>query len=316
MRGSLGCAALGLHCSWRGRGWVGFPGLSLPASGLWGNVVAAFLPLLKLTPIEELFLFLMYLSVGLKQRDLGHRFFIHRTTVSRIIITWANFFTPFTGLYTLLGSMCIWMPPEVIKTHLPKEFSRYPDTQVVIDCTELRCQTPSSLLLQSEVFSTYKSHCTFKGMLGMAPHGAVTFVSALYQGSISDKEIFRQSGITSLLTPHMAIMVDKGFLVDDLVPCKVHRPAFLHKRTQMLEDDVRETQHIARLRVHVERMIRRIKENKLFDTVIPLSITGSINQIVYCGMSSLQLPEWSSCQEMGLGWWKDGLHQPISILQH
>ncbi|KAI4903067.1 hypothetical protein NFI96_026326, partial [Prochilodus magdalenae] len=196
----------------------------------------------KLTPIDEMFLILIYLSVGLKQRDLGHRFFIHRTTVSRIIITWANF------LYTLLGSVCIWMPPEVIKAHLPKEFSRYPDTQVVIDCTELRCQTPSSLLLQSEVFSTYKSHCTFKGMLGMAPHGAVTFVSALYQGSISDKEIFRQSGITSLLTPDMAIMVDKGFLVDDLVPCKIHRPAFLHKRTQMLEDDVRETQHIARLR--------------------------------------------------------------------
>ncbi|KAI4885526.1 hypothetical protein NFI96_020104 [Prochilodus magdalenae] len=46
------------------------------------------------------------------------RFFIHRTTVSRIIITWANF------LYTLLGSVCIWMPPEVIKAHLPKEFSR------------------------------------------------------------------------------------------------------------------------------------------------------------------------------------------------
>ncbi|XP_076847992.1 uncharacterized protein LOC143493455 isoform X2 [Brachyhypopomus gauderio] len=131
MRGSLGCAALGLHCSWRGRGWVGFPGLSLPASGLWGNVVAAFLPLLKLTPIEELFLFLMYLSVGLKQRDLGHRFFIHRTTVSRIIITWANFFTPFTGLYTLLGSMCIWMPPEVIKAHLPKEFSSYQNGPLV-----------------------------------------------------------------------------------------------------------------------------------------------------------------------------------------
>ncbi|XP_076876897.1 uncharacterized protein LOC143526126 [Brachyhypopomus gauderio] len=248
----------------------------------------------KLTPIDELFLFLMYLSVGLKQRDLGHRFFIHRTTVSRIIITWANF------LYTLLGSVCIWMPPEVIKAHLPKEFSRYPDTQVVIDCTEHRCQTPSSLLLQSEVFSTYKSHCTFKGMLGMAPHGAVTFVSALYQGSISDKEIFRQSGITSLLTPDMAIMVDKGFLVDDLVPCKVHRPAFLHKRTQMLEDDVRETQHIARLRVHVERMIRRIKENKLFDTVIPLSITGSINQIftVACLLSNYQngplVKKWAS----------------------
>ncbi len=135
-----------------------------------------------------------------------------QSTVRRIITTWVNF------LYTVLGSVRIWMSEDAVKANLPKEFQDYPDTQVVIDCTELRCQTPSSLLLQSEVFSSYKSHCTFKGLIGMAPHGAVTFVSSLYAGSISDKELLKQSGIVSLLKPGMAIMVDKGFLVDDCVP--------------------------------------------------------------------------------------------------
>lgn len=116
-------------------------------------------------------------------------------------------------------------------------------------------------------------------MLEMAPHGAITFVSTLYAGSVSDKEIFKQSGIIPLLTPDMAIMVDKGFVIDDLVPCRVYRPAFLSKRTQMLAEDVREMQSIARLRVHVERCIRRVKENKLFVTEVPLSVTGSINQL-------------------------------------
>lgn len=64
-------------------------------------------------------------------------------------------------------------------------------------------------------------------MVGMSPHGALSFVSALFEGSMSDKEVFRQSGIAPLLTPDMAIMVDKGFLVDDLVPGTVYRPAFL-----------------------------------------------------------------------------------------
>lgn len=227
----------------------------------------------SLQPIDEFFLFMVHLSVGLKQQDLAHRFNIHQSTVSRIITTWANF------LYTILGSVRIWMSEEEVKAHLPNEFQDYPDTQVVIDCTELRCQTPSSLLLQSEVFSTYKSHCTFKGLIGMAPHGAITFVSSLYAGSVSDKELFKQSGIVSLLKHGMAIMVDKGFLVDDCVPCKVYRPAYLSKREQMSADEVRETQSIARLRVHVERLIRRVKQHKLFDTVIPLSITGSINQL-------------------------------------
>ena len=168
------------------------------------------------------------------------------------------------------------MSPAAVKTCLPPEFDgRYSNTQVIVDCTQLRCQTPSSLLLQREVFSTYKSHCTFKAMVSMSPHGALTFVSTLFEGSMSDKQVFRQSGITSLLTPEMAVMVDKGFLVDDLVPGTVHRPAFVTQRAQMPEEDVLQTQSIARLRVHVERLIRRVKENKLFDT----TITGSINQI-------------------------------------
>ena len=106
----------------------------------------------------------MYLSTGCTQRELSHRFTIHRATVSRIIVTWANF------LYILLGSVSIWMSPEAVKAHIPQEYAGYSDTQVVVDCTELRCQTPSSLLLQSEVFSQYKSHCTFKAMVGMSPH--------------------------------------------------------------------------------------------------------------------------------------------------
>ncbi|CAM4711948.1 unnamed protein product [Leuciscus chuanchicus] len=84
----------------------------------------------------------------------------------------------------------MWMSEEEVKAHLPNEFQDYPDTQVVNDCTEVRCQTPSSLLLQSEVFSNYKSHWTFKGLIGMAPHAVVTFVSSLYG-------------------PGVAIMVDK-----------------------------------------------------------------------------------------------------------
>lgn len=227
----------------------------------------------KLLPIDELFLFLNYLSTGCTQRELGHQFNIHRTTASRIITTWANF------LYCLLGAVCIWMTPEEITANLPPEFKEYADTQVIVDCTELRCQTPSSLVLQSEVYSHYKSHCTFKAMIGMAPHGPLTFVSALYGGSISDRELFRLSGIIPLLSPDMAVMVDKGFRVDNLVPGKLHRPAFRSNKEQMAAHDVLETQSIARLRVHVERLIRRVKENKLFDTVIPLSISGSNSQL-------------------------------------
>ncbi|XP_046874028.1 uncharacterized protein LOC124466285 [Hypomesus transpacificus] len=224
----------------------------------------------SLQPIDELFLFLMYLAAGLKERDLANRFTIHQSTVSRILSSWTNY------LYTLLGSVCIWMEKEDVKA---QKFKEFPDTQVIVDCTELKCQTPSSLLLQSGMYSAYKSHCTMKGLIGMAPHGAVTFVSSLYERSVSDKELFRRSGLADLLTDDMGVMVDKGFLISDVVKCKVYCPPFLQKRSQMLAECVLQTQKIARLRVHVERVIRRVKENKLFDSVIPLSIAGSINEM-------------------------------------
>ncbi|CAB1350362.1 unnamed protein product [Coregonus sp. 'balchen'] len=159
-----------------------------------------------LQPIDTFFLFINYLSLGLMQKDLAHRFKIHQSTVSHIINTWANF------LYTVLGAVGIWLDEETVKSHMPEVFQGYTDTQIILDCTEIHCQTPSSLLLQSEVFSNYKSHCTFKGLIGMAPNGAVTFVSSLYEDAISDKEILKQSGIVAILNPSMAIMVDKGFL--------------------------------------------------------------------------------------------------------
>ncbi|XP_030227299.1 uncharacterized protein LOC115554647 isoform X2 [Gadus morhua] len=206
--------------------------------------------------IDELFLFLVYLSLGLKERDLADRFNVHQSTVSRTIRTWANF------LYTVLGAVGIWMSPDAVRAMMPDVFEKYSDTQVIVDCTELKCQTPSSLLLQSEMYSQYKSHTTVKGMIGVSPHGAVTFVSTLYSGSISDKELFKQSGIIPLLDENMAVMVDKGFSIDDLVPGKVHRPPFLGRNSQLSREDVLATQEIARLRIHVERVIRRIKQNK------------------------------------------------------
>lgn len=228
-----------------------------------------------------------YLSTN---RAVVYRCNIHQSTVSRTIRTWANF------LYTVLGAVGIWMFPDAVRAMMPSVFERYSDTQVIVDCTELKCQTPSSLLLQSEMYSKYKSHTTVKGMIGVSPHGAVTFVSALYSGSFSDKELFRQFGIIPLLDKDMAIMVDKGFTVDDdLVPGKVHRPPFLGKNSQLSREEVLATQDIARLRIHVERVIRRIKENKLFDSIIPLTIAGSINQLfaVACLLTNYQNQAWA-----------------------
>ena len=74
----------------------------------------------------------------------------------------------------------------------------YPTTRVIIDCTELFIETPSSINIQSSTWSSYK-HNTFKGLLGISPTGVCTFVSNLYTGGISDQEITRRSGLLDLV---------------------------------------------------------------------------------------------------------------------
>ena len=57
---------------------------------------------------------------------------------------------------------------------MPADFKeKFPSRQVIIDCTEVCCEMPSSLLLNSELFSSYKNHVTLKGLVGNAPSGAL-----------------------------------------------------------------------------------------------------------------------------------------------
>ena len=54
-----------------------------------------------------------------------------------------------------------------------------------------------------------------KALVGITPSGATVFVSELYPGSISDKEIVKRSGLLEVVQPGDEIMGDKGFLIQD-----------------------------------------------------------------------------------------------------
>ena len=115
----------------------------------------------------------------------------------------------------------------------------------------------------------------------------------MYTGAISDKEITRCSGILELLEPNDSVMADKGFDIEDMLRVKgvgLNLSPYLQNRGQFSARQVHETKTIAKLRIHVERAIRRIKEFHIFDSDIPLSTLGSINQIytVACLLTNFQ----------------------------
>ena len=151
------------------------------------------------------------------------------------------------------------------------KYLKTPSTRVIIDCTELFCQRPSSLTIQSSLFSHYKYHVTYKGLVGIAPSGGIIFVSELYDGSISDVEIVKRCGILQkeLWRDSDSLMADRGFTIQNLLKplgVSLNIPAFLQGREQLTMEEVTESQTIAAVRIHVERAIQRVKNSGKFET--------------------------------------------------
>ena len=169
----------------------------------------------KLSVEDEYLLVLMKLRMGLSVIDLAEMFSVSESTVNNIFLTWINY------LYVTLESLKIWPHRDIILQNSPGEFlEKYPDNIIIIDATELKIQVPSALQKHSDSYSTYKSHTTLKCLLGVDPKGGVMFISQLYEGSISDKQIVERSGFLEVLRQKVitgeikkgdSIMADKGF---------------------------------------------------------------------------------------------------------
>lgn len=239
----------------------------------------------SLSPEEELFLVLTKLRCGLLERDLAARYNISVSQVSNIWITWLDF------LYQRLRSIPIWPSRKHVDATMPASFKEnFPQTRVVIDCTEMFIEMPSAPVTQGVTFSSYKHHNTAKGLVSISPAGTLTFVSELYAGRTSDKELTKDCGILKLLEEGDQIMADKGFLIEDCLPDGVtlNIPPFLKDQNQLSIEDEVKTRRIAKERIHVERAIEKIKNFRILQQVIPLSMAADINKIwIVCSYLTL-----------------------------
>lgn len=63
-------------------------------------------------------------------------------------------------------------------------------------------------MLHSEFYSNYKSATTLEGLVSIIPKGAVSFISKLYTGSISEREKVKSFGIVGLLEGGDGVMAE------------------------------------------------------------------------------------------------------------
>lgn len=139
--------------------------------------------------------------------------------------------------------------------------------------------------MQSGTWSNYKHHNTGKVLIGCTPNGAVSFVSELYVGAISDVELTKLSGFVNTIDGKagVSVMADRGFTVTDILAEKdveLNIPPFMEGRQHMPAEEVKRGRRIAALRIHVERVIGRIKNFAILKGTLPISMIRVANQIV------------------------------------
>ena len=128
----------------------------------------------------------------------------------------------------------------------------------IIDCTEFFIAKQRSPTAQSLTYSSYKHHNTFKALIGISPTGAITFVSNLWGGNVSDRYITKESGFLDHVKQGDEIMADRGFPIRDLLlerKAKLIIPPFTKKCSwgkgkRLNTADVVKTRNIARFRIH------------------------------------------------------------------
>ncbi|XP_064462529.1 uncharacterized protein LOC135373224 [Ornithodoros turicata] len=227
---------------------------------------------------DQLLLTLMRLRLGLDGVDLTYRFGVSESTVSRIWITWVDF------LYNRLRQVPTVLTPELCDKYRPQPFKdkSYSTVDGILDCTEIFIETPSSFRVQSDTYSNYKKHNTAKGLVMCSPNGLVTYVSDLSPGRLSDKDLTISSGVLETICASRSVMADRGFLIEE--ECRkrsiaLNIPPFMRGKSQLSQEEEQETRKIASIRIHIERVIRRIKNYKILATVLPNTMTYQLNKI-------------------------------------
>uniref|UniRef100_A0A672Q058 DDE Tnp4 domain-containing protein n=1 Tax=Sinocyclocheilus grahami TaxID=75366 RepID=A0A672Q058_SINGR len=226
---------------------------------------------------QQILLTLMKLKLNLLIEDLAIRFRISVSKVSRIISFWID------TMAAVLKDLIPWLPKETIRATTPEAYKQhYPNVTHILDCSESEVQRPGNLDSRSESYIHYYACNTIKYLVAIAPCGLVMFISAAYGGCCSDKCITCDSGILEYLHPGDEVMVDRVFLIRDLLferQVNMIIPHFANK-TQLTEGKVTCSRRIANVRIHVERAIRRLKVYKVLSQTLPITLMPKIDTIL------------------------------------
>ena len=227
---------------------------------------------------DHLLIVLMKLKLGLLSKDIAIRFNLSPTVISKIFRSWI------VVIARNLKSLIVWPDRGAIRYNSPQCFKKkYRDAVCIIDCSEIFIQRPKNLTARAQTWSNYKHNNTVKYLIGISPSGAVMFLSSGWGGRVSDKRITIDSGFIDKLEAGDCILADRGFNVKAELAVKgavLKIPSFTKGKKQLAGSEVDMSRQLANVRIHVERVIGRLKKFRILNSIIPITQVDLIDEIM------------------------------------
>ena len=138
-----------------------------------------------LSLFQQLMLLLMKVRLNLGDKDLAYRFSVNQSTISRCLSKWIDV------MYVRLTLLVKWPERDELLKTKPMEFRKsFKNCVTIIDCFEVFIKRPTNLKARAQTWSNYKHHNTVKFLIGIAPQGAIMFISKGWGGRVSDVHVY------------------------------------------------------------------------------------------------------------------------------
>jgi hypothetical protein len=223
---------------------------------------------------NQLFLTLARYKRGFTTKELGYFFNVDPVYISCLFITFSKLMenelvemfqkeydhpSEFNGL------------PEIVQTHYPKLYA-------ALRLVEIRLESRPTFIALNGSKSTRKALPTFKILFLCTPNGQVFFISPVFPGTKSDRDVILESKVFDIIPAGSEVFVDKEFDVNN--EC-ILRQLQLHVFPQeaspqtLSDDDPWEIKLMIKCKSRMEKLVGLMRYFRIFDN--ELHLTGVNN---------------------------------------
>lgn len=188
-----------------------------------------------------------------------------------------------------------WPAREKNKKDIPRSFTRFPDTRVILDTIEVPVQAPTCSDCRFQTYSTSKKQYALKFMIGISTKNLITFVSKIHGWNASNKFMVLSSGILETLEPGDAILMDKDYFISEEcreAGVKLIQPVVMSNQQLISSKDAQYNRSVAGARVHLQRVIDKMKKFNMLNKELRWNLLPSFPSVarVVCCLVNLSQP--------------------------